>query len=74
MPPCGPAVEIEALTSEIAEYRRRKEAAVDAQEYTQAALVRDKEKAVERRRSGGPGRGGRFTAGNYRHPAPHLVD
>ncbi|MEU9686653.1 UvrB/UvrC motif-containing protein [Amycolatopsis japonica] len=51
MPPCGPAVEIEALTSEIAEYRRRKEAAVDAQEYTQAALIRDKEKAVERRRS-----------------------
>ncbi|MEU9693167.1 UvrB/UvrC motif-containing protein, partial [Amycolatopsis japonica] len=30
----------------MAEYRRRKEAAVDAQEYTQAALIRDKEKAV----------------------------
>ncbi|WP_038517857.1 UvrB/UvrC motif-containing protein [Amycolatopsis japonica] len=49
--PADPPVEIEALTSEIAEYRRRKEAAVDAQEYTQAALIRDKEKAVERRRS-----------------------
>ncbi|MGW4832556.1 UvrB/UvrC motif-containing protein [Amycolatopsis japonica] len=51
---CGPAdppAEIEALTSEIAEYRRRKEAAVDAQEYTQAGLIRDKEKEVERRRS-----------------------
>ncbi|MFJ4101575.1 UvrB/UvrC motif-containing protein [Amycolatopsis japonica] len=49
--PADPPVEIEALTSEIAEYRRRKEAAVDAQEYTQAALIRDKEKEVERRRS-----------------------
>ncbi|MFE5564333.1 UvrB/UvrC motif-containing protein [Amycolatopsis japonica] len=49
--PADPPIEIEALTSEIAEYRRRKEAAVDAQEYTQAALIRDKEKAVERRRS-----------------------
>ncbi|RSN42749.1 hypothetical protein DMC64_24895 [Amycolatopsis sp. WAC 04197] len=49
--PADPPVEIEALTSEIAEYRRRKEAAVDAQEYTQAGLIRDKEKEVERRRS-----------------------
>ncbi|AGM04251.1 UvrB/UvrC motif-containing protein [Amycolatopsis keratiniphila] len=49
--PVDPPFEIDALTSQIAEYRRRKEAAVDAQEYTQAGLIRDKEKEVERRRS-----------------------
>ncbi|KFZ77554.1 hypothetical protein ED92_37480 [Amycolatopsis sp. MJM2582] len=49
--PADPPAEIEALTSEIAEYRRRKEVAVDAQEYAQAGLIRDKEKEVERRRS-----------------------
>ncbi|WP_394363208.1 Clp protease N-terminal domain-containing protein [Amycolatopsis sp. SB7-3] len=49
--PMDPPAEIEALTSEIAEYRRRKEVAVDAQEYAQAGLIRNKEKEVERRRS-----------------------
>ncbi|MFE5503099.1 Clp protease N-terminal domain-containing protein [Amycolatopsis japonica] len=49
--PADPPAEIEALTSEIAEYRRRKEVAVDAQEYAQAGLIRNKEKEVERRRS-----------------------
>ena len=49
--PADPPAEIESLTSRIAEYRRRKEEAVDAQEYTQAGLIRDKEKEVMRRRS-----------------------
>ncbi|OLZ44257.1 Clp protease N-terminal domain-containing protein [Amycolatopsis keratiniphila] len=49
--PADPPFEIDALTSQIAEFRRRKEAAVDAQEYTEAGLIRDKEKEVERRRS-----------------------
>ncbi len=49
--PVDPPDEIEALTYEIAEYRRRKEAAVDAQEYTRAGLIRDKEKEVMQRRS-----------------------
>ncbi|WP_143202664.1 hypothetical protein [Amycolatopsis sp. CB00013] len=34
--PAAPPVEIQALTSEIAEYRRRKEAAVDPQESSSA--------------------------------------
>ncbi|WP_409496356.1 hypothetical protein [Amycolatopsis sp. cmx-11-12] len=42
--PCRPPIEI-------AEHRRRKEAAVDAQEYPQAAIVRDAEKEVLRMRS-----------------------
>ncbi|HET6287123.1 MAG TPA: UvrB/UvrC motif-containing protein [Amycolatopsis sp.] len=46
-----PPLEIDLLTSQLAEHRRRKEAAVDAQEYTQAAIIRDEEKQVLRRRS-----------------------
>lgn len=46
-----PPAEINSLTPQIAEYRRRKEAAVDAQEYTQAGLLRDEEIEVVRRRS-----------------------
>ncbi|GAB3739345.1 hypothetical protein GCM10027598_68520 [Amycolatopsis oliviviridis] len=49
--PADPPPEIDLLTSEIAEYRRRKEAAVDAQEYNQAGVIRDQEKKVVRRRS-----------------------
>ncbi|MGY6655245.1 Clp protease N-terminal domain-containing protein [Amycolatopsis sp. TRM77291] len=49
--PADPPAEIDLLTSRLAEFRRRKEAAVDAQEYTQAALIRDEEKEVLRRRS-----------------------
>ncbi|WP_410585202.1 Clp protease N-terminal domain-containing protein [Amycolatopsis sp. lyj-108] len=49
--PADPPLEIDLLTSQIAEHRRRKEAAVDAQEYTQAAIVRDAEKQIVRRRS-----------------------
>ncbi|UMP01175.1 UvrB/UvrC motif-containing protein [Amycolatopsis sp. EV170708-02-1] len=49
--PADPPAEIDVLTSQIAEFRRRKEAAVDAQEYTRAALIRDEEKEVVRRRS-----------------------
>ncbi|MFI7119557.1 Clp protease N-terminal domain-containing protein [Amycolatopsis sp. NPDC049868] len=49
--PADPPAEIDLLSSEIAEYRRHKEAAIDAQEFTQAGLIRDKEKEVVRRRS-----------------------
>jgi len=49
--PAVPPAEIELLTSQIAEHRRRKEAAIDAEDYTQAARVRDEEKRVERARS-----------------------
>ncbi|MFC3452819.1 Clp protease N-terminal domain-containing protein [Amycolatopsis speibonae] len=50
--PADPPHEIDLLSAQIAEHRRRKEAAVDAQEYTQAAIVRDAEKEVLRLRSG----------------------
>ncbi|WP_410664788.1 Clp protease N-terminal domain-containing protein [Amycolatopsis sp. lyj-84] len=49
--PADPPPEIDLLSDQIAEHRRRKEAAVDAQEYTQAAIVRDAEKEVVRLRS-----------------------
>ncbi|MFI9450361.1 Clp protease N-terminal domain-containing protein [Amycolatopsis sp. NPDC052450] len=49
--PTEPPAEIDLLTSQIVEYRRRKAAAVDAQEFAQAAIIRDEEKQVVRRRS-----------------------
>ncbi|MFJ8915199.1 Clp protease N-terminal domain-containing protein [Amycolatopsis sp. NPDC102389] len=49
--PADPPVEIDVLTSQIADLRRRKEAAIDAQEFTRAGLIRNEEKEVVRRRS-----------------------
>ncbi|MFE6615702.1 Clp protease N-terminal domain-containing protein [Amycolatopsis sp. NPDC057786] len=49
--PTEPPTEIDLLTSRIAELRRRKESAVDAQEFAQAAVIRDEEKPLVRRRS-----------------------
>ncbi|WP_181771463.1 hypothetical protein [Amycolatopsis pittospori] len=47
-----PPADIDLLSEEIAEHRRRKEAAIGTQDFTQAAAVRDAEREVLRVRSG----------------------
>lgn len=47
-----PPADIDLLSEEIAEHRRRKEAAIETQDFTQAAAVRDAERELLRVRSG----------------------